>query len=104
MLCYQNVYVENRNFYCFSNNLKNKKILFAAIVIKIMFGPRGGCAYCGCRKYKKQKGFTCSCGHNLQNHAEAQPTADQIIAWQQYLHGVRSFLLIFATNFYVFFD
>ena len=50
-----------------------------------MFGPRGGCAYCGCRKYKKQKGFTCSCGHNLQNHAEAQPTVAQQIAWQMHL-------------------
>ena len=62
------------------------------------FGPRGGCGYCGCRKYKKQKGFTCSCGHNLQSHAEAQPTIAQQIAWQQYIFRVRTFLFMLAVR------
>ena len=53
------------------------------------FGPRGGCAHCRCQKWKKPEGkrgsFTCACGHNIQNHAEAQPSIEQQIAWMRHI-------------------
>ena len=71
----------------------NSLFLFKVVVLQIMglFGPPGECDKdnCGCGKYKKERGFTCKCGHNVSCH-DQEPTLSQQIqgfVFMQHLAG-----------------